>query len=140
MNGAAMHSPEDVDVVAMSPGGCSAAFLVDESGTIRSATAQACHMLGYLPGELDSRSVEVLVPARLRLAHIGHRLRFTDDRGTRPMGAGLQLYALRKDDAEIAVDISLASIQRGLQTLTIVTMRLRASESGAWRSGQRDGT
>ena len=122
----------------MSLGGAGAAFLVDESGTIRFATAQACHMLGYLPGELEGRSVESLVPKRLRLAHIGHRLRFTDDQRTRPMGAGLELFALRKDDVEIRVDISLTSIQRGLETLTIVTMRLRASQSGTSPAGQLD--
>lgn len=105
-----------------------AAFVVDESGTIRFATARACRMLGYAPGELEGRSVELLVPRRLRLAHIGHRLCFTDDRRTRPMGAGLELLALRKDDVEIGVDISLSPMQRGLETLMIVAMRLRAAD------------
>jgi len=103
-----------------------AARLVDEAGIIRFATDHACHMLGYVSGELDDQSVELLVPKRLRLAHIGHRLCFTDHRRTRPMGVGLELFALRKDDVEIGVDISLTPIQHGPETLMIVAMRLGA--------------
>ncbi len=122
-----MHRPESVNPVDMIPEGIDAALVVDESGTIRFATDHACHMLRYTPGELDGRSVELLVPKRLRLAHIGHRLCFTDDRRTRAMGAGLELFALRKDEVEIGVDISLSPVSRGLETLMIVTMRLRAA-------------
>ena len=121
-----MQRRESVNPADLIPQGIDAALVVDESGTIRFATDQACHMLRYVPGELNGRGVELLVPKRLRLAHIGHRLRFTDDRRTRPMGAGLELFALRKDDVEIQVDISLRPIQRGLETLMIVMMRLRA--------------
>jgi hypothetical protein len=57
------------------------------------ANEQACHVLKYRAGELHGQSVELLIPDRYRLAHIGHRLRFSDDRRTRPMGAGLELFA-----------------------------------------------
>lgn len=104
-----------------------AALIVDESGAILYATDQACHVLKYAPGELHGQSVELLMPARFRLAHIGHRLRFTDDRRTRPMGAGLELFALCKDGSELPVDLSLKLIQRGLETLTVVGIQLRES-------------
>ena len=87
-------------------GAAKAAFVVNESGTILYATDQACHVLKYAPGELCGQSVELLIPARFRLAHIGHHLRFTDDRRTRPMGAGLPLFALCKDGSELPVDLS----------------------------------
>lgn len=54
----------------------------------------------YAAGELRGLKVELLIPERFRLAHIGHRLRFTDDRRTRSMGAGLALCALCKDGSE----------------------------------------
>jgi protein-histidine pros-kinase len=81
-------------------------------------------VLKYAPGELHGQRVELLIPDRHRLAHIGHRLRFTDDRRTRPMGAGLELMALCKDGSELRVDVSLSPVQRGLETLNVATIRV----------------
>jgi protein-histidine pros-kinase len=101
------------------------AVVVDESGTILSASNLACHALKYAAGELRGQALELLIPERFRLAHIGHRLRFTDDRRTRPMGAGLELFALCKDGSERRVAVSLNPVQMGLQTLMIAVMQLR---------------
>lgn len=102
-----------------------AAVVVRESGNILFATDQASRLLKYAPGELDGQPLELLIPGRLRLAHIGHRLRFTDDRRTRPMGAGLELLALCKDGSERRVDVSLRPVQHGLETLIIATIQPR---------------
>lgn len=102
-----------------------ATLLVDESGTVISATDPACRLLGYDPGELDGQCVELLMPERFRLAHIGMRLRFADEQRMRPMGSGLRLCAVRKDGAEIAVDISLMPMRRGLQTLMLLAIQAR---------------
>jgi protein-histidine pros-kinase len=107
-----------------------AALLVSEAGTILFANDHACRLLEYAPGELHGLSVELLVPTRFRLAHVGHRLRFTDDRRRRPMGAGLQLSALCKNDSELPVDISLIPVQRGLETLVVVTIQERPTLAG----------
>lgn len=116
--------PETLEgVVAQAP---DAALLVSESGTILFANELACRLLKYAPGELHGLSVELLVPKRSRLAHVGHRLRFTDDRRRRPMGAGLALFALCKNGSERPVDISLIPAQRGLDTLMVVTLQERA--------------
>jgi protein-histidine pros-kinase len=101
-----------------------AALVVNESGIVLFASDQACHVLKYAPGELDGQSLEHLIPERFRLAHIGHRLRFTDDRRIRPMGVGLELYARCKDGSERRVDISLNPVQRGLETLVIATIHV----------------
>ena len=110
------------DIVAQE---AEAALVVRESGNILFATDQACRLLKYAPGELQGQPLELLVPPRLRLAHIGHRLRFTDDRRTRAMGAGLELFALCKDGSERRVDVSLKPVQHGLETLIIATIQLR---------------
>ena len=94
-------------------------MVVDEFGTILFANPQVSLLLGYIPGELDGQSVELLVPERFRLAHIGHRLRFTDDRRTRPMGNGHGLVARCKDGSERRVQISLRPAQHGLETLVV---------------------
>ena len=100
-----------------------ATVIAGESGTILFANRQVAHLLGYAPGELHGQSIELLMPERFRLPHIGHRLRFTDDRQTRPMGVGRKLFALCKDGSERAVKISLSPIQRGLETLVVAVIR-----------------
>lgn len=111
-----------------------ATLVVDESGTVLFASDEACHLLKYDAGELRGHSVELLIPERVRLAHIGHRLRFTDDRRTRQMGSGLALLALCKDHSELPVDISLRPVQRGLETLTVLVIQLRKSAAPAAHS------
>lgn len=100
-----------------------AVVVVGESGTILFANHLVGHLLGYAPGELQGQSVERLMPERFRMQHIGHRLRFTDDRRTRPMGAGLELFALCKDGSERRVEISLNPVQRGLETVVVAVIR-----------------
>ncbi len=102
-----------------------ATLVVDESGTIRFTSDRACHLLQYAADELQGLSVELLIPKRFRLAHIGQRLRFTDERRVRHMGTGLPLVALCKDGSELPVDISLNPVQRGLGTLIVLAIRLR---------------
>lgn len=99
--------------------------MIDESGTIVHVSESACALFKYSADELCGWTIEQLIPHRNRTAHIGQRLRFTDERRTRPMGTGLELFALCKDGSERRVDISLRTVQRGLQTLTVATIRLR---------------
>lgn len=98
-------------------------MVVRESGTILFANPQVRHLLGYAPDELHGQSLEMLIPTRFRIQHIGHRLRFTDDRRTRPMGAGLELFALCKDGSERRVEIGLSRVRRGLETLVVAVIR-----------------
>jgi protein-histidine pros-kinase len=120
-----MHSPATlVSVLAQTAG---AALIVDETGTVLLASDQACRVLRYAPGELQGQSLELLIPERFRLAHIGHRLRFTDDRRTRPMGLGFEPFALCKDGSECRVNVSLKPVQRGLETLIVATIQARDS-------------
>lgn len=118
-----MDSPESLEnLLAQVP---DAALVIDESGTVIFVNDQACQLLKYVPGELHGQIVELLIPGRYRLAHIGHRLRFTDDHRTRPMGVGLELFAVCKDGSECPVDIGLSPVRRGLETLVLATIRVR---------------
>ena len=116
----------------------SAALVVAESGTVLFANDQACQVFKYAASELLGLSVELLIPHRYRLAHIGQRLSFMDDRRTRPMGAGLELVALCKDGSECPVDIALNPIPYGLQTLIVATIRMRADSRMPLRSENQD--
>jgi PAS domain S-box-containing protein len=113
-------SPEFLQGIDCAP---DASVVVGESGTILYANQQVTQLLGYSLGEIYGQSVELLMPERFRLSHIGHRLRFTDDRRTRPLGAGRQLFVLCKDGSERPVEISLSPVQRGLETLVVAVIR-----------------
>jgi two-component system, sensor histidine kinase len=90
-----------------------AIVITDTSGRILFANSQVTALLGYQPAELVGQNIETLLPARLRARHVMHRGRYTEQPSVRPMGTGLDLYALRKDGTELPVEISLSPIRAG---------------------------
>ncbi|MER5462099.1 PAS domain S-box protein, partial [Streptomyces sp. NPDC002668] len=85
--------------------------IVDDTGTIKLVNAQTEALFGYQRGELLGHPVELLVPGRFRAHHARHREGYADNRQVRPMGAGLELYGLRKDGTEFPVEISLSPLE-----------------------------
>jgi two-component system, cell cycle sensor histidine kinase and response regulator CckA len=83
---------------------------VDGAGTILQVNSQAEQLFGYNRDELIGQKVEMLVPATRREAHERHRDDFVRAPRVRRMGAGLDLYARRKDGSEFPVEISLSPV------------------------------
>ena len=86
-------------------------LLVDESGAIVIVNASALHQFGYEREELLGKSVEMLVPGPSQSDHHQHRAGFMKAPQARSMGAGRELFGLRKDGSEFAVEIGLTPIQ-----------------------------
>ncbi len=91
-------------VVESSP---SVILMVSAAGRIVLANAEAHRQFGYGPGEMAALTVEQLVPAQFRGNHPSLRRDFGRDPQARPMGAGRDLFGLRKDGSEFPVEIGL---------------------------------
>jgi PAS domain S-box-containing protein len=87
-----------------------AIVIVDEHGSIVFANEQSRRVFGYDREELQGKRIEQLIPSRYRGPHLGHRHRYFQSPGVRPMGAGLELHGLRKDGTEFPVEISLSPL------------------------------
>jgi protein-histidine pros-kinase len=100
-----------------------AMVIVDGSGNIVLVNAQTERLFGYSRDELLSHTVETLIPPRYRQRHVGHRTGYFNAPRTRGMGAGFELYGLRKDGSEFPVEISLSPLQTDAGVLVSSAIR-----------------
>jgi PAS domain S-box-containing protein len=105
--------------------------MVDGGGRILLVNVQTEKLFGYSRSELIGQSVDVLVPDRYREGHAGHRALFLEHPSARPMGAGRDLFGVRKDGSEFPVEIGLSPIETEggsmvLASIVDITERKRA--------------
>lgn len=86
----------------------SAILIVNHQGQIVRLNPAAERLFGYAPEELIGRPIEVLIPKRFARVHERHRDDYRGSPRARPMGTGIDLYALRKDGTEFPVEVSLS--------------------------------
>ena len=119
------HANQIIDVA---PDGI---LVVSEAGKIVRTNSRLRQLLGYGPDELCGQPLEVLIPERFRANH-GHTLHgYFVAPIARYMGEGRDLFALRKDGTEVAVEIGLAPMDTGhgrlvLANVVDITERLKA--------------
>jgi PAS domain S-box-containing protein len=100
-----------------------AILLVNDEGRILRVNRQAELMFGYSRGELLDKPIEALLPPRFRGRHVAHRSAYLTEPRLRSMGAGLELYGLRKDGSEFPVDIVLSPLQTDDRLFVVSVIR-----------------
>jgi PAS domain S-box-containing protein len=108
--------------------------MVDPDGKIVLVNAQIEKSFRYQRAELVGQPIERLVPERFHAHHSAYRDSFISNPAARPMGAGRDLFGLRKDGTEFPVEIGLNPIvtEHGvmvLGTIVDITERKRAEEA-----------
>ncbi|QIB65743.1 PAS domain S-box protein [Kineobactrum salinum] len=88
-----------------------AIIMVNTSGRIVLANGQAEEVFGWERTELLGKPIEILLPQRYGSQHVRHRSGYLEQPRTRSMGAGLELYGLRKNGTEFPVEISLSPLK-----------------------------
>ncbi len=110
----------DIELLELMPD----AFVgIHADGTIALANSQAEVLFGYGHEDLLGAAIELLVPQRFRAAHAGHRRGYLREPRTRPMGAGLELFARRSDGSEFPAEISLTSVDTAEGLLVLAAIR-----------------
>jgi PAS domain S-box-containing protein len=82
-------------------------LMVDSEGNIVLVNREAERLFGWSRDEIIGKPIEMLVPARFRGPHPRQRAAFLTAPSARAMGAGRDLFGLRKDGTEIPVEIGL---------------------------------
>jgi two-component system, LuxR family, sensor kinase FixL len=116
-----------------------AMVMINQAGAIVMVNVQAERVFGYSLDELLGQPMEMLVPQRFHGHHPGLRQAFSAEPRARPMGAGRELYGLRKDGSEFPVEIGLNPIEteEGMMVLSaIVDITERRTAEGALKESQ----
>ncbi|MBI3941803.1 MAG: PAS domain S-box protein, partial [Chloroflexi bacterium] len=95
----------------------------NREGRILLYNRQAEALFDYQRGEVLGQSVELLIPEAFRHRHREHRAGYVAEPRVRPMGAGLELYARRKDGTVFPVDIMLGPVSTGKDTIVLTLIR-----------------
>jgi len=95
-------------------------LLAGSTGEILLANGFLLKQFGYdSEDELKGKKVEHLIPQRYHSNHTAHRDGYIKKAAPRPMGLGIDLFAVRKDGSEFPVEISLSNYKKDDEVFVI---------------------
>ena len=94
-------------------------IVADELGDIVLVNPFLLRQFDYLASELEGRHISRLIPSRFHQKHQQHLAGYSQHPKSRPMGLGMDLFAVRKDGSEFPVEVSLGRYEEGQNGYTI---------------------
>ena len=99
-----------------------AMLIVSESGEIALVNRKAEALFGYERNELLRMNVGQLIPPRWRAAHGTHVTGYFAKPEMRAMGAGRELFGLRRDGTEVPIEIGLNPVETARGRFTVASI------------------
>jgi two-component system sensor histidine kinase UhpB len=117
--------------------------LVDNKGVVLLTNLRLERKFGYTQKELIGQLVEILVPERLRSAHVARRQVFARSPALRAVGGERYLLGQHKDGREFPIEVGLYPItiqaaQYTMATVIDITERTRAAKTLSDALTERD--
>jgi len=109
-----------VQILDASPDGL---LTVNQQGVIVHANMQMLKLSGYARAEVVGKSIELLLPERMREIHVTHREQYFRAPEVQPMGLMGERRMRRKDGSEIFVEVTLAPVKLERSSFTTATVR-----------------
>ncbi len=108
---------------------------VNAEGVIILVNDFSLRQFGYEKEELLGQKIELLIPRKYKEQHVAHRENYAKGAAhSRPMGVGMDLYAIKKDGTEFPVEVSLSTYatERGQYAIAFVSdITIRKSSEDA---------
>lgn len=96
-------------------------LVATKEGVITYNNNEAARLFGYPPNELIGTHIDALVPHRFK-NHAQHRHDYFQNPISRNMGAGRELFGLRKDGSEFPLEIGLRPLTTETEQLIVATI------------------
>ena len=119
-------------------------LIVNNSGEIILANNFLLNQFGYTDiSELLGKKIEVLIPNRFHHHHTGYREDYITHPQARPMGVGIDLFAVKKSGVEFPVEVSLSNYKSQDVNFVIAFVndisRRKEIENAVFRPAKRTG-
>jgi PAS domain S-box-containing protein len=85
--------------------------IVNSAGEIIAANPFSLQLFGYSEQEITHQKIELLIPQRFHQKHESHHKTYMQNPKSRPMGVGMDLFAIKKGGTEFPVEVSLGNYE-----------------------------